>query len=106
MYFEMLDLFMLTVVCLIIYYWISAQKIRERALKFAKEECQKLDLQLLDGSVALKKIKLKRADSGHLALLRKYSFEFSATGVERYTGEITMFGMKVEQVHLQPHRIA
>ncbi|NQZ31035.1 MAG: DUF3301 domain-containing protein [Oceanospirillaceae bacterium] len=105
MYFEMLDLFMLTIICLIVYYWVSAQKIRELALKAAREECLKLDLQLLDGSVSLKKLKLKRADSGHLALLRVYNFEFSATGAERYSGNITMFGLKVEQVHLQPHRI-
>jgi len=105
MYFEMFDLFLLTLVCIAIYYWISAQKIREIALSIARDECKKLDLQLLDGSVSLKKLRIKRAASGNLALLRHYSFEFSATGAERYQGHIQMLGLKIEDVHLQPHRI-
>jgi len=105
MYFEMFDLFLLTLVCVAIYYWISAQKIREVALGVAREECKKLDLQLLDGSVSLKKLNIKRAASGHLALWRTYSFEFSATGAERYQGQIQMLGLKIVNVHLEPHRI-
>ena len=105
MYIDILDLFLLTLITSIIYYWVCAQRIRELALKGAQQECKKLDLQLLEGSVALKKLRIKRTHSGRLGLIRDYIFEFSATGDERYLGTVTMFGLSVVNIDLQPHRM-
>ncbi|MCJ8339036.1 MAG: DUF3301 domain-containing protein [Pseudomonadales bacterium] len=105
MYFELFDVFVVTLLCLAIFYWINGQKIRELALIAARAECKRLDLQLLDGSVSLKKIRPKRGASGQLTLRREYHFEFSATGDERYQGKVILIGVKVELIQLQPHRI-
>jgi hypothetical protein len=105
MYFELFDIFLLSLVCLVIYAWISAQKVRESALVAATDECKRLDLQLLDGNVGLKRFRVKRGNSGSLVLNREYGFEFSATGEERYQGKVVMLGLSIEEIYLQPHRI-
>jgi hypothetical protein len=105
MYFELFDLFLLTAVSISIYYWLAAQKVREFALIAARIECKRLNLQLLDGSVSLKKIAPKRLANGQLSLQREYHFDFSATGEERYRGMIIMIGNKILRIHLEPHRI-
>ncbi|EPJ43240.1 MAG: hypothetical protein OFPI_43690 [Osedax symbiont Rs2] len=105
MYFELFDVFVFSLLCLAILYWINGQKIRELALAAARGECKKLNLQLLDGSVSLKKIRPKRNPTGQLTLRREYQFEFSATGDERYQGKVILLGVMVELIELQPHRI-
>lgn len=105
MYFELFDIFLLSLVCLAIYAWLNAQKVREIALQGATKECQRLNLQLLDGNVSLKKLKPMRNAQGRLCLHREYHFEFSATGDERYIGRIILHSLHVEQFYFPPHRM-
>ncbi len=105
MYFELFDIFLLSLVCLAIYIWLQAQKVREVALKAARGECERHKLQLLDGNVSLKKFKPQRNQKGTLCLLREYQFEFSATGDERYQGRVIMLGLTIDRFYLPPHRI-
>lgn len=105
MYFELYDIFLLMLICLGFYYWVNSQKIREIALKAARAECKKMELQLLDGSVSLKSMKPVRSEQGYFVLQRQYQFEFSATGEERYQGKISLKANRVTSIHMQPHRI-
>jgi hypothetical protein len=105
MYFELFDIFILSLVCLCIYAWISAQRSREYALSVASKECKRLDLQLLDGNASLKGLKVQRNERGSLCLKRTYNFEFSATGEERYQGKVVLLGVSVQEIYLQPHKI-
>ncbi len=86
-------------------YWSSAQKIREIALKTAVAYCQKMDIQMLDGYVALNALWLKRDNNGKIRIWRSYLFEFTATGEDRYNGKVVMLGKLIESVQLEPHRI-
>ena len=105
MYFELFDIFLLSLVCLAIYIWLQAQKVREVALNAARGECERHKLQLLDGNVSLKKFKPQRNQKGTLCLLREYHFEFSATGDERYIGRVIMLGLTIDRFYLPPHRL-
>ncbi len=105
MYFELFDIFLLSLVCAAIYIWLQTQKVREVALKAARGECERHKLQLLDGNVNLKKFKPQRNQYGSLCLLREYHFEFSATGDERYIGKVIMLGLSIDRFYLPPHRI-
>jgi len=51
-----------------------------------------MDLQLLDETVALHKVTIARDDRHRLKLLRRYHFEFSMEGHDRYEGSITFMG--------------
>lgn len=84
----------------IAWFWQDSLKSRERAIKAAAIACREIDAQLLDQTVALKKLKLARTEAGHLNLRRIYEFEFSLAGYERLHGRAYMLGQKLEQVQL------
>ncbi|WP_025131554.1 DUF3301 domain-containing protein [Pseudomonas sp. PH1b] len=77
--------------------------LRERALERVKQHCARLDIELLDGNVALKRIGLIKDASGRRRLARVYTFEFTVTGETRHAGTITQFGAHNAQIELAPY---
>ncbi|EXF91758.1 hypothetical protein HK44_013185 [Pseudomonas fluorescens HK44] len=77
--------------------------LRERALERVKRHCAKLDIELLDGNVALKKIGFVKDANGRRRLARVYNFEFTVTGETRHMGTITQFGAHSAQIELAPY---
>lgn len=77
--------------------------IRERALLAVKRHCKKLDVELLDGNVAFRRIGLERDSRGQRRIGRVYDFEFTVTGERRQPGTIVMFGMHVGRIELEAH---
>ncbi|MFZ1343001.1 DUF3301 domain-containing protein [Thiothrix eikelboomii] len=82
------------------WFWQDSLKSRERAIRAAAIACREIGAQLLDQTVALKKIKFARAESGQVNLRRIYEFEFSLAGYERLQGRAYVLGQKLEQVQL------
>ncbi|TQV69905.1 DUF3301 domain-containing protein [Exilibacterium tricleocarpae] len=103
--FDLTDLLFLSVVVLAAAALWRAQGVREIALRAAKRHCDEMEVQWLDGSVALRKVGLARNARGRLCLARAYLFEFTSTGDERYFGSVDMVGHQVRTVQLQPHRL-
>ncbi|MBK3873867.1 DUF3301 domain-containing protein [Stutzerimonas sp. R40042] len=77
--------------------------IRERALQAVRRHCQKLDVELLDGNVAFRKLTLLPDARGQRRLARIYGFEFTVTGEQRHPGTIVMFGAQVGRIELAAH---
>lgn len=90
----------IAVLLAVVWFWQDSLKSRERAVNAAAFACKEIGAQLLDQTVALKKIKLARTAAGHLNLRRIYEFEFSLAGYERLYGRAYVFGQKLEQVQL------
>ena len=105
MTFAYSELIMIVLLVGFLFYWSSAQQIREIALNTAKAYCQKMDVKMLDGYVALNALWLKRDKYGKIRVWRSYLFEFTATGEDRYNGKVIMLGKLIESVQLEPHRI-
>jgi hypothetical protein len=103
--FSYSELVMILLLVGFLLYWSSAQQIREIALRTAKAYCQKMDVQMLDGYVALNALWLKRDKYGKIRVWRSYLFEFTATGQDRYNGKVIMLGKVIESVQLETHRI-
>lgn len=80
--------------------WNDALKARERALQASGRVCRELDVQLLDQTVALRRMRPARDAGGRLRLRREYGFEFTLEGSERRRGTVLMLGVRVESVHL------
>jgi len=87
------------------WYWLRAREIKDQCLHAAAKYCENLSLKLLDESVALNSLKPVRNRSGSFSLKRCYHFDFTSNGEDRYKGEITLIGRRVEQIKLEPHRI-
>lgn len=106
MYISLQDVLMLTLIAVAGYYWWLALRVRELALQRAQQHCRELGLQLLDQSVALRGLWLQRDGQDRLRLWRRYGFEFSANGEDRYPGTIILLGIRTLSIELAPHRLA
>lgn len=84
-------------------YWWRSRHFRDYALKLAARRCEELELQLLDQSVVLRGMELKRDDEDRLVLRRRYQFEFTSTGQERYLGWVILRGWRLEEIDMEPH---
>jgi len=73
---------------------------REHAQVLARKACEREGVQLLDVTVALKSMKLRRRKGGGWVLLRYFSFEFSCTGEERREGVIAMIGNRQDYLYM------
>jgi hypothetical protein len=102
---ELSDLFWLLALAAIGMYWWHAHAVKEIALQVTRKRCQELDVQLLDETVVLRGLWLRRGEGGALRWWRSYLFEFTATGDDRYPGSVEMLGRRVIALELAPHRL-
>lgn len=89
----------------VIWYWWRAKAIKDAVLTAAKSYCTRVDVMLLDDAVYLRGLWFKRDSAGRLRVWRRFLFDFTTTGEERYQGRIIMLGQEVEHIELDAHRI-
>ena len=87
-----------------IFYWLDSIRAKENATKYAKERCKKVQLEFLDDTVLMKKVRLRRNTQGQLSIYREYEFEFSSTGEFRYNGKIRLLGRHLLDVEMEPYQ--
>jgi hypothetical protein len=95
---------LLTVILLaaaVVWFWQDSLAARESANRAAKEACDRLSLQFLDGTVAFARLALVRV-GGVLKLRRTYVFDYTATSIERRQGFVLLTGRLVESVGYAP----
>ena len=85
--------------------WADSLRARERAVKAARDACQRYGLQFLDDTVAFSRIRLARDQEGQLKISRTYTFEFSDTGNNRRHGAIVMLGGDLADLRLEPYPV-
>jgi hypothetical protein len=85
--------------------WFDGMRARERALDAGRDACQRYELQFLDDTVALARLRLARDDEGRLRVQRTYTFEFSDTGNNRRQGAVVTLGPDLLDLHLEPYRL-
>lgn len=102
---ELQDLVWLFALLLAAWYGWRALRVQEDTLRKVKRYCRHNGVQLLDGSIALRRVSLCRVAGAGLGLRRIYGFEFTATGADRYEGIAQVAGNRLEAIQLAPHRI-
>lgn len=95
----MRDVVMLLTLVLIGVFWWHQDQYRRRAFSLAKQACVKAGVQLLDDSVGLKRLRLRRVRAGFV-LERQFGFEFTPSGATRFVGRVVFAGARVEAVDL------
>lgn len=101
---ELSDLLLLAAFAVAAALFWRARRIHETAVRLTRRHCEREEVLLLDETVSLKKLRLRRDGGGRLRIWRLYTFEFTVTGGERYSGETRVIGDLVEKVVLPPHR--
>ena len=90
----MTEIPLLLVTGFLILFILNNAKARDTARAYSKRECQRRNLLLLDDSISLKSMKVKR-HLGRIALFRSYAFEYNESDFNRYHGKIELVGYKV-----------
>lgn len=104
--FSLGDFVLLFVVIAAIALWVRHDHYRRRALALARKAASNAGVQLLDQSVGFRGFRLVRDDRGWPLLQRRFSFEFSRSGFDRYRGHVFFEGEAVTEVELDlgdPH---
>lgn len=78
-----------------LYAWMRARDAAEVARRLGFEACERAGVQLLDHTVALVKLGLKRNASGRLGIVRQYRFDYSREGSDRSSGGLALLGLNL-----------
>ncbi|PTY37557.1 hypothetical protein BGP77_13745 [Saccharospirillum sp. MSK14-1] len=97
------QLLLILVFAVISAWWWRHLGIRQLALAHARKACQKANVQLLDQSVYLRKIRLARSPVSLVTVERSYEFEFSTRGDRRFLGWVVLTGRRLQRLELQPY---
>lgn len=84
-------------------FWWRSDRIKRMAMNLVLQYCQQQNLQLLDQTMVLKGVWPQRGSNSSLLLRRRYAFEFTSTGEERYAGMIELYGQRIQRIELAPH---
>lgn len=87
---ELTDIIFIMIAFLAAHFWWKTMQAREKAEKLVKIACQRENVQLLDGTVSLKKFGFNRSSNQGYYFVRYFGFEFSNQGDERLPGTIVM----------------
>lgn len=82
------------------WFWWDGLNKRELAIRAARVVCQRAGVQLLDETVSLRKLRLRRDASQQARIQREFVFEYSDTGDNRLPGYIYLLGGRVTDVNL------
>lgn len=105
MFIELSDIALILVVAVVVYWCWRAYAVKEMVLRIVRKHCKEMDVQLLDDTVVLRGLWLKRDGDNSLRVRRSYEFEFTSTGDERYHGSAVVLGLRLEAIQLEPHRL-
>ena len=86
--------------------FLDGLRVRETAIRIAREACGDQGLQFLDDTVQGARTRLARDAAGHARLRRTYLFEFSDDGVGRRSGSVVMLGNTLESLQFEPYRVS
>jgi len=93
------DLLVLLALAAVIGLWLKLSAARERATAEARSQCERYGLQLLDETVGLRALRLRRV-AGRRRLERGYGFEVSIDGADREQGSLWMLGGTLSELRL------
>ncbi len=94
-----------TVLAAIAGFWHSSLAARELANRVAEETCAGANVQMLDGTVAIHRLRIVRTGSSPLTWHRTYVFEYTADGYSRQRGFVVLTGDHIDTVGLGPRAV-
>lgn len=102
---SLFELLFIGIIISAVAFWWYTNELKQFAYRVARRRCDEDDVQFLDDSVALSKVRLRRNELGRLVLQCQYSFEFATRGDTRYHGELLFLGRVLTTVEMEPHKL-
>lgn len=98
---DLIAALLLIALILLIWFWADSLRAREQALRACAAACREIEAQLLDQTVALRRLGLARDADGRAVWRRSYRFDYTLDGVTRLHGRVTLRGREIEILSLQ-----
>jgi hypothetical protein len=94
--------YLFVIFALLLLGWFSLDSLRAReiATEICRAACSRADVQLLDETVALRRLNVARTAAG-LRLRRIYRFDFSEEGTSRKSGYLILMDLHLEAISLR-----
>ncbi len=96
----MASILIILFLALIAWFWLNSIRAQEIAMQASAQACKQIEVQFLDQTASLKKVRIVRNKNGRMIFERIYSFDFSRDRESRTQGLVTILGQKVTQVLL------
>ncbi|WP_448564433.1 DUF3301 domain-containing protein [Thalassotalea ganghwensis] len=97
------NIYILLLFFLVFWYFVFIRKVAEKARYYAKQYCDKEDLQFI--TIARRSSRLSFNKRQGLNWLSVFEFEFSGDGVSQYQGVLSMRTYKLEGIDIPAYRI-
>ena len=91
---QLVDITPLLLIAFLVWFWFDSTRSHELAVQITSRLCLKHDVQLLDETVALRRLGLSWPREG-LRLKRTYRFDYTIEGTERRTGSLVLLGSRL-----------
>jgi len=91
---QLVDITPLLLIAFLVWFWFDSTRSHELAVQITSRLCFKHDVQLLDETVALRRLGLSWPREG-LRLKRTYRFDYTIEGTERRTGSLFLLGSRL-----------
>ena len=98
-----MELILLFVLLAGAWFWLDSISKREIATEFGHQITARMQLQLLDETVACQKIRLARDSRGQMQIQRTYLFETTASGSERLQCSLVLRGKLLQSWDIPPY---
>ena len=91
---QLVDITLLLFIAFLVWLWFDSTRSHELAVQLTSRLCLKHDVQLLDETVALRRLGVSWPSEG-LRLKRTYRFDYTIEGTERRTGSLVLLGSRL-----------
>ncbi len=98
-----LENILLISIILLVWFWFDGVSTRDAAIEKGRNLTERVNLQLLDESVACIKIRFARNSKGHMQIQRTYEFDVSANGGDRMHCHLVMLGKSLQSWYIPPY---
>jgi hypothetical protein len=99
----MFETLLIALILLIAWFWIDTISKREIAIKIGRDLAGRCNLQLLDETIACKKVWFGRNSNGQMQIVRLYEFEVSADGQSRLSCHLQLLGNQLQNWNIPPY---
>lgn len=94
----------LILLCGGIWFWLNSRRAHEFSLEICRHICEQNQALLLDETVSLKKIRLRRGRSGHMQFERCFQFEYCYDEAHRLSGDVLILGLTPLEINFDGQR--
>lgn len=91
----------LTLLAGLVWFWVDSLRAREIALKGCAAFCRETNVQLLDQTVRIARLRLGRNARGRIQVRRFYAYDFSIDGQDRWFGIAILLGRQLEYIRME-----